>query len=290
MTRIVRTTSDLATVVGEARAKGLRIGFVPTMGALHEGHLELVSRAREATDLVVVSIFVNPLQFAEGEDFDRYPRTVDEDFKKLESANADILLLPEAEAVYPGWPDREKVSRAVPQLEAGPIGSKFEGASRPGHFDGMLTVVARLFELVRPDEAFFGAKDAQQVFLVQQMAANRFPKLAIKVVPTVREVDGLAMSSRNRYLSETERVAALSLSQTLRQASVEAQSGGSPSVVLSNATQRMRSERGAKLDYLALVDPQTFEMVGDGFKGQALMLIAATVGTTRLIDNQTIDF
>ena len=288
--RIVETAADLAAAITTAKAEGKRVGFVPTMGALHHGHLELVKQAKRMTDFVVVSIFVNPLQFGPGEDFDRYPRTVDADLKKLESANADLVLLPEAEAVYPGWPDRAAVATNTEMLSAGPVGSVFDGASRQGHFDGMLTVVARLFELVNPDVAVFGAKDAQQVFLVRQMAAKRFPGLVIESVETVRESDGLAMSSRNRYLSTAERSASLALKQTLSEASALAQGGGSPSAVLSKATQRMQSEHMAKLDYLALVDPKTFESVHEDFKGQALMLIAAQVGKTRLIDNQIIDF
>ena len=290
MTQRIESAVELAQAVAAAKAAGKRVGFVPTMGALHEGHLELVRQAKRATEFVVVSIFVNPLQFGPAEDFERYPRTIDADLKKLESADADLVFLPEAETVYPGWPDRNAIAAAVPQLTASAVGAKFEGASRPGHFDGMLTVVSRLFDLVQPDVAYFGAKDAQQVFLVKQMATTRFPQLEIVTVPTVRERDGLAMSSRNRYLDADEHQTALSISAALRQAVADAQVGGSPSIVLSKATQAMLSQGKAKLDYLALVDPKNFEAIDDDFRGQALMLIAAKVGTTRLIDNQTIDF
>ena len=288
--RTVESAADLAEAISVAKSEGKRVGFVPTMGALHDGHLELVRQAKRMTDFVVVSIFVNPLQFGPGEDFDRYPRTIDADLKKLESANADLVLLPEAEAIYPGWPDRAAMAANIEMLSAGIIGTRYEGAAREGHFDGMLTVVSRLFDLVHPDVAIFGAKDAQQVFLVRQMAAERFPGLVIETVSTVREADGLAMSSRNRYLSAEEREAAKVLSLSLREAVADAEGGGSPSVVLSKATQRMQAEHMAKLDYLALVDPNTFESVHEDFKGQALMLVAAQLGKTRLIDNQIIDF
>lgn len=290
MTKRIESARELAQAVATAKSAGKSVGFVPTMGALHEGHLELVRQAKRMSDFVVVSIFVNPLQFGPSEDFDRYPRTLDEDLKKLESAKADLVFVPNVETIYPGWPDRQAMAASVPPLSAGAVGAKFEGASRPGHFDGMLTVVSRFFDLVQPDIAYFGAKDAQQVFLVKQMAATRFPSLEIVTVSTVREADGLAMSSRNRYLDAEQHQTALTLSTTLRQAVVDAQGGGSPSVVLSHATQVMLSQGKAKLDYLALVDPRNFDEIGDDFRGQALMLIAATVGTTRLIDNQSIDF
>lgn len=284
--KIVHTNSELASAVSEARAAGKRIGFVPTMGALHEGHLSLVRIAQQHAEFVVVSIFVNPLQFGAGEDFDKYPRTLDADAAKLETVSADLVYAPSAAEIYA---DETGVLDQSVKHHAGPAGEGFEGAIRPGHFDGMLTVVARLFELVRPDMAVFGAKDAQQLFLVKQMAAREFPKLEIVKAPIVREPSGLAMSSRNRYLSQQELETANSLSASLRAAVAESRrAGASASTVLATAEQVMAGTPAAKLDYLALVDQSTFAPVAEGFAGNALMLIAARVGTTRLLDNQEI--
>ena len=282
MTRIVHTNAELAAAVAQARAKGKRIGFVPTMGALHDGHLSLVRIAQQHSEFVVVSIFVNPLQFGAGEDFDKYPRTLEADAAALDSVDADLVYAPSATEVY------GDAGFAVTK-HAGPAGEGFEGAIRPGHFDGMLTVVARLFELVQPDVVVFGAKDAQQLFLVREMAARDFAALEIIAAPIVREPSGLALSSRNRYLSEQERAAALTLSSSLTAAAAESErAGSSASAVLSAAEQVIAAEPLAKLDYLALVDLSTFAPVGEDFEGRALMLIAARVGTTRLLDNREI--
>ena len=282
MTRIVHTNAELAAAVASARSQGKRIGFVPTMGALHEGHLSLVRIAQQHAEFVVVSIFVNPLQFGAGEDFDKYPRTLEADAAALHAVEADLVYAPSATEVY--GDSGYSVTKA-----AGPAGEGFEGSIRPGHFDGMLTVVARLFELVQPDVAVFGAKDAQQLFLVREMAARDFAALEIIAAPIVREPSGLALSSRNRYLSEQERVTALSLSRSLAAAAAESErAGSSASDVLQAAEQVMAAEPLAKLDYLALVDLSTFAPVGEDFEGRALMLIAARVGTTRLLDNREI--
>ncbi|MFM1954922.1 MAG: hypothetical protein RL118_1113 [Actinomycetota bacterium] len=282
MTRIVHTNAELAAAVASARSQGKRIGFVPTMGALHEGHLSLVRIAQQHAEFVVVSIFVNPLQFGAGEDFDKYPRTLEADAAVLDAVEADLVYAPSATEVY--GDSGYSVTKA-----AGPAGEAFEGSIRPGHFDGMLTVVARLFELVQPDVAVFGAKDAQQLFLVREMAARDFAALEIIAAPIVREPSGLALSSRNRYLSEQERVTALSLSRSLAAAAAESErAGSSASDVLQAAEQVMAAEPLAKLDYLALVDLSTFAPVGEDFEGRALMLIAARVGTTRLLDNREI--
>jgi pantoate--beta-alanine ligase len=282
VTRIVHTNAELAAAVASARSQGKRIGFVPTMGALHEGHLSLVRIAQQHAEFVVVSIFVNPLQFGAGEDFDKYPRTLEADAAALDAVEADLVYAPSATEVY--GDSGYSVTKA-----AGPAGEGFEGSIRPGHFDGMLTVVARLFELVQPDVAVFGAKDAQQLFLVREMAARDFAALEIIAAPIVREPSGLALSSRNRYLSEQERVTALSLSRSLAVAAAESErAGSSASDVLQAAEQVMAAEPLAKLDYLALVDLSTFAPVGEDFEGRALMLIAARVGTTRLLDNREI--
>lgn len=283
--RVVHTNSELAQAVAEARAAGKRIGFVPTMGALHAGHLSLVEIAAARAEFVVVSIFVNPLQFAANEDFGKYPRTLDADTAALEHTAANLLYAPNAEEVY-----RQANGRIDTSIthHAGRAGDNFEGAIRPGHFDGMLTVVARLFDLVKPDLAVFGAKDAQQLFLVRELAAQSYPGLEIIAAPIVREESGLALSSRNRYLTAHERIQADSLSMALRAAVQQSENG--PAQALAAARDALAQEPAIRLDYLALVDKSTFEPVPEDFVGSALLLIAARVGNTRLLDNQEIDF
>ncbi len=278
---IATTVSQLATEVSVARSEGKKVALVPTMGALHAGHLSLIAAARKHADFVVVSIFVNPLQFGAGEDFDKYPRTLDADVESLEVVNTDVLFAPSVDDVYP------KGSAAKPTKSAGEIGVVYEGAARPGHFDGMLTVVARLFDLVQPDFAVFGQKDAQQLFLIQQMAKADYPALQIVPAPTVREPGGLAMSSRNRYLDAAAHEVAEQLSAALRAGQATA---ASPSAALESARAFMSKAPEAKLDYIALVAANSFEPIDDEFKGRALLLIAAVVGQTRLIDNIEITF
>ena len=302
--KTVITAAELTAAIDEERdlpgCAGLKVAFVPTMGALHAGHLSLVEKAREYADLVVVSIFVNPLQFGAGEDFDKYPRTLEADAKVLEAAGADILFAPTVEVVYPeaaelgvaaGIDAARAKAKLNPALQSGEVGTAFEGAARPGHFDGMLAVVARLFELVKPDFAVFGAKDAQQLFLIRRMAATLFPDLHIIQAPIIRETSGLAMSSRNRYLDPAALKVAEQLSKALNVGKAAAETiGAKPSMAINAARARLDGVPEAKLDYLALVDPNSFENIDDSFTGRALMLIAAVVGTTRLIDNLTIDF
>lgn len=278
---IATTVSQLATEVSVARSEGKKVALVPTMGALHAGHLSLIAAARKHADFVVVSIFVNPLQFGAGEDFDKYPRTLDADVESLEVVNTDVLFAPSVDDVYP------EGSAAKPTKSAGGIGVVYEGAARPGHFDGMLTVVARLFDLVQPDFAVFGQKDAQQLFLIQQMAKADYPALQIVPAPTVREPGGLAMSSRNRYLDAAAHEVAEQLSAALRAGQANA---ASPSAALESARAFMSKAPEAKLDYIALVAANSFEPIDDEFKGRALLLIAAVVGQTRLIDNIEITF
>jgi pantoate--beta-alanine ligase len=278
--QIVSSANDLAKLVSDARARNQSVAFVPTMGALHEGHISLVEIAKEQADFVVVSIFVNPLQFGANEDFDKYPRTLQEDAEKLSAASADVLFAPTVDDVYAN-------GNQITQ-HAGPIGETFEGSARPGHFDGMLTVVARLFDLVKPDLAIFGEKDAQQLFLIRRMVANanhRWNALRVVGAPIIREQDGLAMSSRNRYLNEDERDLAQKISRALRAAEALE---GSPAARLSAAEQVMTTAPAVRLDYVALVDPATFEPIEDGFVGRALLIMAARVGNTRLIDNLSI--
>ena len=294
--KTVVTAAKLTAAIDEERdlpgCAGLKVAFVPTMGALHDGHLSLVRKAREYADLVVVSIFVNPLQFGAGEDFEKYPRTLEVDAKVLEAAGADVLFAPTVDVVYPtGIEAANGAAKLRPALQSGEVGKTFEGAARPGHFDGMLAVVARLFELVSPDFAVFGAKDAQQLFLIKRMAATEFPDLHIIEAPIVREASGLAMSSRNRYLDQAKLEVAGQLSKALNVGKAAAETlGAKPSMAVNAARARLEGAPEAKLDYLALVDPSSFELIDDSFTGRALMLIAAVVGNTRLIDNLTIDF
>lgn len=276
----VTSLNELSAAVEEAKARGLEVAFVPTMGALHEGHLSLIKEARRHTPFVVVSIFVNPLQFGAGEDFEKYPRTIEEDAEKLAEAAVDVLFTPTVNDLYRG---NMNVSES-----AGHLGEIYEGAARPEHFDGMLTVVSRLFEAVKPDYAVFGAKDAQQIFLIRQLAAKKFPALQIIEGPTIREASGLAMSSRNRFLSAENRAIAENLAAALKAG--EAASTAGPASAVQAARNQMLKAPEAKLDYVALVDADTFEPVTDGFSGRAILLIAAVVGETRLIDNLDITF
>jgi pantoate--beta-alanine ligase len=276
----VTSLNELSAAVEDAKARELEVAFVPTMGALHEGHLSLIKEARRHTPFVVVSIFVNPLQFGAGEDFEKYPRTIEEDAEKLAEAAVDVLFTPTVNDLYRG---NMNVSES-----AGHLGEIYEGAARPEHFDGMLTVVSRLFEAVKPDYAVFGAKDAQQIFLIRQLAAKKFPALQIIEAPTIREASGLAMSSRNRFLSAENRAIAENLAAALKAG--EAASTAGPASAVQAARNQMLKAPEAKLDYVALVDADTFEPVTDGFSGRAILLIAAVVGETRLIDNLDITF
>ncbi|WP_405753433.1 pantoate--beta-alanine ligase [Streptomyces sp. NBC_01411] len=279
---------------GTAGAHGARTpqppaprAVVMTMGALHEGHATLVRAAREQVGeagQVVVTVFVNPLQFGAGEDLDRYPRTLEADLAIAELAGADAVFAPSADEVYPGGEPQVRVA-------AGPMGERFEGAARPGHFDGMLTVVAKLLHLTRPDVALFGQKDAQQLALVRRMARDLNFPVGIVGVPTVREPDGLAMSSRNRFLSTGDRATALSLSRALfagRDALTGAASA-TPAAVRA-AAQAVLDGAALSLDYLSLIDPSDFTEATDGHRGEAILAVAARVGTTRLIDNIPLTF
>jgi pantoate--beta-alanine ligase len=253
--------------------------LVPTMGALHEGHLAHARRAREAGSLVVVSIFVNPLQFGAGEDLDAYPRTLDADVEALAATGVDLVFAPSAAEMYPDGPARIRVS-------GGSVALALEGRSRPGHFDGMLTVVAKLLHIVAPDAVTFGRKDAQQLHLVRRMVRDLDLPVRIEELETVREPDGLALSSRNRYLDERERRAARVIPAALE----AAQSAGSRGIdaVVAAAQSVVMGEPAVALDYFQVVDPATFESVDDGYTGVALAVIAVRVGSTRLIDNDTV--
>ena len=279
--QMVQSASELAALVDEQKRLGKTIGFVPTMGALHQGHASLVKRALEETDFVVVSIFVNPLQFGEGEDFDKYPRTMGVDARLLSDLEVDVLFAPSVSEVYPKDLELKKVS-------AGSLGEVFEGVTRPGHFDGMLTVVNRLFDLVDPDVVFFGAKDAQQVALVrkmlsQQISSGKRSPIRLVECETVRDTQGLALSSRNRYLSADQLDVARSLSTALRRAS----EFDTREAALAAGRAALSPE--ARLDYLELVDADSFEVLESAKGKRARLIIAAYVGETRLIDNLVID-
>ena len=259
------------------RRTGHRVGFVPTMGALHEGHLSLVDLAREVSDVVYLSVFVNPTQFAPEEDFDEYPRDLEGDRVAAAARGVDAIFAPAASEMYP----REPGVWVVP----GPLGDRLDGASRPAHFRGVLTVVAKLFHAVEPDVAVFGRKDFQQSVLVRRMAADLDFPVQVETAPIVRESDGLAVSSRNRYLSAGERERALSLSRALVRVREAYQRGERDPEALLEAARAVLGRRGVKEDYVALVDPESLERVPHPAPSDAVCAIAARVGDTRLIDN-----
>jgi len=276
---VVQTIAGIRSELAPLRSSGRSIALVPTLGALHRGHLAHVERARELADVVVVSIFVNPLQFGANEDLAKYPRDLDGDLAQLEALGVEYVFAPTAEQMYPDGGTQVKVT-------GGQVATLFEGRSRPGHFDGVLTVVAKLLQIVQPDLATFGQKDAQQLFLVKRMVRDLNIPVAIEVIETVREDDGLALSSRNRYLGPNERRAARALSRALE----AAQSAGDRGIdsVLAAAQSVLMDEKLVTLDYLKVVDPKTFLPVDDGYKGPARVLIAAQVGPARLIDNDAL--
>jgi pantoate--beta-alanine ligase len=260
------------------RAAEAGVGFVPTMGALHGGHVSLLRSAREHDDRVAVSIFVNPLQFGPDEDFERYPRPLDADLALCEREGVDVVWVPPVEQVYP--PGVE-----LPAPDPGPVGAMLEGAARPGHFEGVLTVVRRLLDLAGPGRSYFGRKDAQQLFLVQRMVSELGLPVEIVGCPTVREPDGLALSSRNAYLSPEERQQATCLFLALSEAAERARAGGRDAAVLVAAMAReIGATELARLDYAVVVDDATFEpvtTVGDDSRA----LVAARFPSARLIDN-----
>jgi pantoate--beta-alanine ligase len=261
-----------------ARTEGETVGFVPTMGALHHGHLSLLERAREEAGIVAVSMFVNPLQFGPGEDLAAYPRDPDRDLVLLDRAGVDVVFSPSAEEMYPsGGPQVT--------IDPGPLGDRLEGASRPGHFRGVCTVVAKLFGLVGSCRAYFGEKDAQQLAVLRRMAADLDMPVEVVACPTVREPDGLALSSRNAYLSADERQAATCLYEALARAAWLVDGGERDAGVLkAEMAKRIGMESLARLDYVAVVDDDTFEEV-DRVHGPSRALVAARFGEARLIDN-----
>jgi pantoate--beta-alanine ligase len=275
--RTVSRIAELRALLADERRAGRRIGFVPTMGFLHDGHLTLVDEARRRSDVIVMSVFVNPLQFGPSEDFTRYPRDAEGDAAKARDRGVDLLFLPHATEMYP----RERVVDVVPRA----LATRWEGEVRPGHFAGVLTVVAKLFNIVQPDVAVFGQKDVQQATLVRAMVRDLDFPVEIVVAPTVRERDGLALSSRNTYLSADDRRRALVLSRALRAIERSFAGGERDASSLDWLARGVLSEESdVRLDYLAIVDPETLEPAPTARDG-TVVAIAARVGATRLIDN-----
>jgi pantoate--beta-alanine ligase len=271
------TVAEIRRAVAAARREGARVALVPTMGFLHHGHLTLVDAARERADLVVMSVFVNPLQFGPGEDFERYPRDAEGDAEKARGRGVDVLFAPPREEVYPS----AALVHVVPQA----LDARWEGAVRPGHFAGVLTVVAKLFNIVQPDVAVFGQKDVQQLTIVRAMVRDLDFPVDVVAAPIARDPDGLAMSSRNTYLSADERSRALALSGALRAMSDAFDAGERSTTSLEALGRRVISgAAGVEPDYLAVVDAGTLEPAATASAGN-VVIVAARVGRTRLIDN-----
>jgi pantoate--beta-alanine ligase len=278
--RIVHTIKDVREIILPMKKQGARVGFVPTMGALHAGHGSLIEAAANECDVVVVSIFVNPTQFGPGEDFEKYPRTLQTDAAYCEQLGVDMVFAPSAQEMYPTeqltWVDVEKIT------------NRLCGASRPGHFRGVTTVCAKLFNIIVPDVAYFGQKDAQQAAVICRMAADLNQPLEIRICPIVREADGLAMSSRNKYLSTDERRRALCLYQALTQCRSQVEAGQTETAALIPTMRQIIEQQDGEIDYIEIVDPGTLEQV-ERIQSQALILLAVYIGKTRLIDNLWID-
>jgi pantoate--beta-alanine ligase len=276
----VRDVMALNEALAALKADGGAIGFVPTMGALHAGHLALVAEAKRRASHVVASIFVNPTQFGANEDLSRYPRREASDAQMLDAAGVDILWAPDAETMYPKGPEIS--------VRAGPAAEGLDGASRPGHFDGVATVVARLFEQVRPDFAVFGEKDYQQLLVVRQMVASLRLPVEIVGLPTQRDADGLALSSRNLYLTEEERRAARALPRALGEAAGAIQSGAHVEEALASARDKLARAGFDPIDYVELRDAETLAPLA-ALDRPARLLAAAKLGQTRLIDNLAVE-
>jgi pantoate--beta-alanine ligase len=279
---IIRTISWMKETVRQARAENHVIGFIPTMGALHDGHLSLIRRARVDCSRVYASIFLNPTQFGPNEDLSRYPKTFESDVEKLTAAGVEVLFAPEINEIYP------RGFRTYVNVEG--LSERLEGRSRPGHFRGVATVVLKLFEIVQPQFAYFGRKDAQQVRILQQMATDLNLKVEIVVCPIVREGDGLALSSRNTYLNSEERRAATVLQRALDEARRELNAGTRDALQLQTALRKILSnETLARVDYVEVVDAESFEPVSSIGARPVYALLAVFIGKTRLIDNLFIE-
>jgi pantoate--beta-alanine ligase len=279
--KICNTIEGMRSASRAVRSAGGRLGFVPTMGALHEGHLSLMRAAGAACDRVVASIFVNPTQFGPAEDLAKYPRSFERDCERLESEGVELLFAPAVEEMYPGG--------AVTWVTVEGLSDKLDGRSRPGHFRGVTTVVAKLFHIVEPDAAFFGQKDAAQVAIIRRMVRDLHLPVEIVVCPIVREADGLAMSSRNAYLDPEQRRRALVLHRSLMRVQRLAEAGERDAAKLVGAGREVvASESSVRLDYFEIVDPDTLDSVEDVSSG-ALVAVAGFVGNTRLIDNVVLE-
>ncbi|OGL43559.1 MAG: pantoate--beta-alanine ligase [Candidatus Schekmanbacteria bacterium RBG_16_38_10] len=277
MTKIIEKSSEIIKYVQDARRDGAIIAFVPTMGAFHEGHLSLMRRARKDADKVIISVFVNPLQFSAGEDFDRYPRQLDLDMKLAESEQADILFVPTVAEIYP-----KGFATYIDQQD---LPEKLCGAFRPGHFRGVMTVVAKLFNVVRPDIAYFGQKDYQQALIIRRMVTDLNFNILIKILPTIREEDGLAMSSRNVYLGPKQRKDATLIYKALKKADELIANGeNSAPKVIKEMAKMIKKIKGVKIDYVSIVNQDTLEAIRE-IKGKTLIAVAVRVGKARLIDN-----
>jgi pantoate--beta-alanine ligase len=274
---VLATIADIRSACARIRLGGKTLGLVPTMGALHQGHLSLIRAAQANCDAVAVSIFVNPTQFGPKEDFASYPRNLEEDCRTLEAAGVDLVFTPSVQEMYP--------SGASTFIEVAGLSERLDGASRPGHFRGVATVVAKLFNIFTPEHAFFGQKDAAQVAVLRKMVRDlQFP-VQLDVCPTVREPDGLALSSRNQNLSEEQRRQAMVLSRALMAVQQEVQRGEHDSTkLLARALHIFEGEPAVQVDYCRIVDPETLLDIPDVCRG-ALVALAARVGNTRLIDN-----
>jgi pantoate--beta-alanine ligase len=275
--KILSSATDTRSGVRTAKEQGKRVGFVPTMGALHAGHISLVRAAKSRCDFVVVSIFVNPTQFGPNEDLAKYPRTFEADRQKLQAEGIDLIFAPPVEEMYPAG--------AVSFVIVNGISDRLDGRSRPGHFHGVSTVVAKLFNIVEPDIAFFGQKDAAQAAIIKRMVRDLMFPVEIAIEPLVREPDGLALSSRNVYLSSEERAQALVLSRSLHEVEARYRAGERNSAKLIEvARSEFALQPSVRVDYIEIVDPETLEAVPIAEK-PSLVAVAAFVGSTRLIDN-----
>ncbi len=280
--RLIESINDIKAIIRSQKSMGKTIGLVPTMGYLHEGHMSLVNMSVQHNDFTVLSVFVNPTQFGPNEDFDRYPRDIERDIKMAEAAGVDVVFSPSVEEMYP---DGYKT-----YVEVEDITKILCGRTRPGHFKGVTTVVNKLFNIVQPDRAYFGQKDAQQVVVINKMVKDLNMNVEIVTCPIVREEDGLAMSSRNVYLSTEERKSALILSKSLFEAQELIKNGENRKEnILKYIVDRIKSEKGAQIDYVEIVNADTLDSIGEFLKGRVLIALAVKFGNTRLIDNAIVE-
>jgi len=279
--KIVRTIDSMKREIYIYKNQGLTIGFVPTMGYLHEGHISLMKKAKEENNIVVTSIFVNPIQFGPNEDYNKYPRDFERDEKLARSVGVDVIFYPNVEEMYPSDFKTKVIVQKITNIMC--------GKSRPGHFDGVATVVLKLFNIIKPDRAYFGEKDAQQLAVIKQMIKDLNLDVEIIGMPIVRESDGLAMSSRNSYLNEEERKSATVLYKSLILAKEMINNGERKADIIKQEMQNLiLKEKYAKIDYIEIVDKNTFEPI-DQIKGNILIALAVYIGSTRLIDNISLE-